>query len=77
MEMKQVDLINCVLETIKLDNGMSKKKFTPSESSPVVKDAYGPEACGSFSYISVIRMLPQLSGHTCLDISYEVNCCDG
>ena len=38
MGMKQVGLINCVLETLGLDDGITKNKFTPSESSPLVKD---------------------------------------
>ena len=75
MEMKQAGLINCVLETLGLDDGMSKKKITPSESSPLMKDAYGPAACHSFSYSSLVGMLPYLSGHTCTNIEYAVNCC--
>ena len=54
---------------------MAKNKFTPSESSPLVKDADGPAACGSFSYISVVGMLLYLYGYTRPDISYAVNCC--
>ena len=75
MEMKQAGLINCVLETLGLDDGMSKKKITPSESSPLMKDAYGPAACHSFSYSSLVGMLPYLSGHTRTNIEYAVNCC--
>ena len=75
MEMKQVGLNNCVLETLGLDDGMVKNKFTPYGSSPLVKDADGPTACGNFSYSSVVGMLLYLSVHTCLDISYAVNCC--
>ena len=40
MEIKQVGLINSVLETLGLDDGMAKNKLNPSESSPLVKDAY-------------------------------------
>ena len=75
MEMKQVGLIDSVIETLGLDDGMAKNKYTPSESSPLVKDADGPAACGSFSYSSVVGMLMCLSGHTCPDIAYVVNFC--
>ena len=73
MEMKQVGLINFVLETIGLYYGTEKKKFNPSESSPLVKDAYGPEYCGIYSYRSVVGMLLYISGHTHTGIAYAVN----
>ena len=75
MEMKQVGLIYRVIKTLVLDNGMEKNKYTPFESSSLVKDADGPTACDSFSYSSVVGMLLYLSGHTRPDISYAVNCC--
>ena len=68
METKQVGLIDCVIETLGLDNGMAKSNFTPSESKPLVKDAYGSAPCGTFRYSSVVRMLLNISVHTCLDI---------
>ena len=74
-EMKQVGLIDRVIETIGFYDGMMKVKFTPAESTPLVKDTYGEEARGSFSYISVVGMLLYLSSHSCPDIAYEVNCC--
>ena len=40
-----------------------------------MKDADGPAACGSFRYCSVIGMLIYISGNTCPDIAYAVNCC--
>ena len=75
MEMKQVGLIDCVIETLVLDNGMAKGKSTPDKSTPLVKNTDGEAACGSFSYSSIVGMLLYLSGHTRLDIAYAVNCC--
>ena len=75
MEMKQVGLINVFLETLGLDDGITKNKFTPSGSSPLVKDADGLSACGSFRCCSMVGMLIYLSGRTLPDISYLVNCC--
>ena len=39
--MKQVGLIDCVIETLGLEDGMAKGKLTPAESTPLVKDTYG------------------------------------
>ena len=73
--MKQVGLIDCVIKTLGLDNGMAKGKFTPAESTLLVKDNDGEELCGSFSYNSVVGMLIYLSGYTRPDISYAVIVC--
>ena len=64
-----------VIETFGLDDGVAKNKYTPSESSPLVKDAYGPAVCGRFGYSSVVGMLLYISGHNCPDIANAVNCC--
>ena len=53
METKQFGLIYCVIETLGLENGMAKGKFTPAESTPLVEDTNREEVCGSFSYILV------------------------
>ena len=71
--MKQVGLNDRFIETLGLDNGMAKGKFTPAESTPLVKDTDGEDSCGSFSYSSVVEMLLYLSDHTCPDIVYAVN----
>ena len=75
MEIKQVRIIYCVIETLGLDDGRAKRKFIPSESKPLVKDADGSAPCGTFSYSSVVGMLTYLSGHTHPYIVYAVNCC--
>ena len=73
--MKQVGIIDGVIETLGFYDRMAKRKFTPSESKPLVKDADGSAPCGTFSYSSVVGMLPYLSDHSRPYIAYEVNCC--
>jgi hypothetical protein len=68
LEMKQTGLIKRIIKALGLDNG-AKRKFTPSESKPLVKDVNGDLASGAFSYSSVVGMLLYLSGHTRPDIS--------
>jgi hypothetical protein len=75
LEMKQTGLIKQVIEALGLDEGYAKGKHTPSETKPLVKNADGEEAHGGFSYCSVVEMLLYLSGHTCPNIAYAVNCC--
>jgi len=62
------------IKALGLDDG-AKRKFTPSESKPLVKDVNGELASGAFSYSSVVGMLLYLSGHTNPDITFAVNCC--
>ena len=38
MDMKQVGIIDRIIETLGLDDGMAKEKFTPAESITLVKD---------------------------------------
>ncbi len=75
IEMKQTGLIKRVIEALGLDDGYAKGKYTPAEAKPLVKDEDGEAANGGFSYASVVGMLLYLSGHTCPDITYAVNCC--
>ena len=74
-EMKQTGLIDRIVEALGLDDRLSTGKWTPSEAKPLVKDAEGEDASGSFSYSSVVGMLLYLSGHSRPDIAYAVNCC--
>ena len=73
IETKKVDLIDCVINKIQLDDGMTKSKFTPSESKPLVNDADGSAPCGNFSYSNVVGMLIYLSSNTRPDIAYAVS----
>jgi hypothetical protein len=57
-----------------LDVGTVTPKWTPAETAPLVNDLEGAPATGIFSYSSVVGMLLYLSGHTCPDIAYAVNC---
>jgi hypothetical protein len=73
--MKQTGLIKRAIEALGLDEVYTKRKHTPVESKPLVKDADGEGAHGGFSYISIVGMLQYLSRHTQPNIAYAVNCC--
>lgn len=75
IEMRQDGLIDRVIESLGLDDGMAKVKWTPADGNPLVKDEDGEPASGQFSYSSVVGMLLYLAGHTRPDIAYAVNCC--
>jgi hypothetical protein len=75
IKMKQTGLIKQVIKALGLDDGYAKGKYTPSESKPLVKDINGNSPSGAFSYSSIVGMLLYLSGHTCLNITFAVNCC--
>ena len=64
LETIQTRLIQRIIESVCLDDGMSKDKFTPSESKPLVKDKNGELESGMFRYSSVVGMLLCMSGHT-------------
>ena len=72
IEMKQTGLIDRVIEAMGLES--ANAKWTPAEAIPLVKDADGEEATGTFNYASVVGMLLYLSGHTRPDVAYAVNC---
>jgi hypothetical protein len=74
LEMKQEGLTLCIIEAMGLDIGTVNPKWMPAEAAPLVKDAEGALETGAFSYSSVVGMLLYLSGHTCPDIAYAVNC---
>ena len=75
MEMRQLGIIDCVIKSLGLHDGMVKSKFTPYGSKPLVKDAYGSAPCGTFSYSSVVGLLLYISSHTRPKIAYVVNFC--
>ena len=58
-----------------MDDGMAKGKATPVEANSLVKDKDGPEASGTFSYSSFVRMMLYLIGHSSPDIAYAMNFC--
>jgi hypothetical protein len=74
LKMKQQGLTLHIIEAMGLDAGTVTPKWMPAEAAPLVKDAEGAPATGAFSYSSVVGMLLYLSGHTCSDIAYAVNC---
>ena len=57
-------MIQRVIETVGLDDGMEKGTFKPSEQRSLVKDADGKPPSGVFRYSSVVGMILHLSGHT-------------
>ena len=75
IEMKQVGLIDRIIEALGLDDGSVNVKYTPAESTPLIKKFDGEEAHGQFSYSSVVGMMLYLAGHSRPDITYAVNCC--
>jgi hypothetical protein len=74
LEMKQEGLTLCIIEAMGLDVGTVTPKWTPAESTTLVKDAEGAPANGAVSYSSIVGMLLYLSGHTHPDNAYAVNC---
>ena len=49
IEMRQDGLIDRVIESLGLDDGMAKVKWTPANGNPLVKDEDGEPASGQFS----------------------------
>jgi hypothetical protein len=75
MEMKQTGLIDRILDALGLNSKMATNKWTPAEAKPLTRNEDGEGPLGLFSYASVVGMLLYLSGHSCPDIAYAVNCC--
>ncbi len=75
LELTQTGLIDRVLETLGLDDGSTRCKWTPAEAKPLVKDEDGPPMSRDFSYSSVVGMLRYLAGHTRPNIAYAISCC--
>ncbi len=74
LEMKQEGFTLCIIEALGLDVGTVTPKWMPAEAAPLVKNSEGAPATGAFSYSSVVGMLLYISGHTCPDIAYAVDC---
>ena len=73
IELKQEGLIDRICEALGLDSNATNK-WTPAESTPLVRDENGEAFSEEFNYSSVIGMLLYLSGHSRPDIAYAVNC---
>jgi hypothetical protein len=54
IKIKQTGLIKRVIKALGLDDGYTKRKHTPVESKPLVKDADGEGVHGGFSYSSIV-----------------------
>ena len=55
--MRQDGLINIVIEALGLDNGVANFKWTKAEYKPIVKDEYGLQVSGQFSYSSAVVIM--------------------
>ena len=73
LEILRTGLIQRVNETVELDGGMVKVKFTHSEKRPLVKDVDGKPPSSIFRYISIVDMIIYLLGHTCPYKSFTIN----
>ena len=73
--MKQMGLIDQILDTLGLDSKMDTNKYTPAKAKPLTHNEDGEGPQGLFSYSSIVGMLLYLSGHSHPDIAYAVNCC--
>ena len=74
LEKKQPILINLLISFVGIEDGMTKGKYTPAGSVPLVKNEDGVHASGSFNYSSIIGILIYLSGHTRPYIFFVFQC---
>ena len=49
LDIQQTGLVGRVINSVVLDNGMSKGKYTPSGYVPLIKNEYGVPVSGSFN----------------------------
>ena len=75
LKMKQPVFIDLVISAVGLEDGMSKVKYTPSFSVPLVKNQDDVPVSGSLNYISVLGIRICLSGHTLPEIAFAFNVC--
>ena len=73
LQMVQNGLIQQSIEAMGLSS--SKIKQTPAKKIPLVADKSGEPCNEAFNFLSVVRMLSYLAGHTCPDIEFAVHQC--
>jgi len=69
----QEGLIKRIIEALGLDMDQTNAKGTPAERKPLEEDENGEPQQDTFNYVSVVRMLLYLLGHTRPDLAYSVS----